>query len=134
MLTAGGSIKITDFGLARLTRTNKQTEESIVLGTPYYMSPEQAEGRAADQRSDIYAMGVTLYQMLTGRVPFEGETMASILEKHIHEEPMPLSRIASGIPQELESLVMTMLSKDPEKRLQDMKAIAEVLGNYTRKT
>jgi eukaryotic-like serine/threonine-protein kinase len=131
MLTPGGSTKITDFGLARLTRTSVYTEEGIVLGTPYYMSPEQAEGRAADQRSDIYSMGVVLYQMLTGRVPFEGEHMASILEKHIHEEPTPPSRIASGIPQELESLLLTMLSKDPEKRLQDMKAIAEVLGKYT---
>jgi serine/threonine-protein kinase len=130
LLTPGGSPKISDFGLAKLVRSVQHTEAGILMGTPAYMSLEQAKGRTADNRSDIYSMGVVLYQMLTGRLPFEGDDFAGILAQHMNQEPIPLRSIVADIPEELEDLVLRMLHKDPARRVQDMRAVADALRAY----
>ncbi len=127
MLTVGGSPKIADFGLATFAR---EAREGEVAGSPYYMSPEQAEGKSADARSDVYAMGAVLYQMLTGSVPFDGDDVVSVLNQHRSRDPVPPRRILREIPEELDSLILTMLAKDPEERMRDMTGIARVLKKY----
>ena len=121
MLSTNGEVKVADFGLARVTSGEHHidtTQIGITMGTPLYMSPEQAEGGKVDPRSDIYSLGVTSYHMLTGRPPFDGETALSIAVQHLKREPKPLTEIRTGIPEELESLVMQMLAKDPAERIQ----------------
>jgi hypothetical protein len=130
MLTAGGSPKITDFGLATFARSSLKTGAGEVAGSPHYMSPEQTEGRTADSRSDVYSMGAVLYQMLTGKVPFDGNDVESVLDQHRLSDPLPPRRILTDIPDELNSLVLTMLAKNPEERMQDMTGIAKVLKKY----
>lgn len=121
MLSTNGEVKVADFGLARVTSGEHHidtTQIGITMGTPLYMSPEQAEGGKVDPRSDIYSLGVTSYHMLTGRPPFDGETALSIAVQHLKREPQPLTELRNGIPGELESLVMQMLAKDPAARIQ----------------
>jgi hypothetical protein len=130
MLTAGGSPKITDFGLAKLAESRQRTQAGTVLGSPLYMSPEQAEGRESDSRSDIYSFGVVLYQMLTGKVPFQGEHFTSVLSQHISSDPLPPRRIVADLPEELETLVLSLLDKKPDKRIQEMSSVAKVLQNH----
>lgn len=130
MLTAGGSPKITDFGLATFSRLTRKTPVGEVAGSPHYMSPEQTEGGSADPRSDIYSMGAVLYQMITGSVPFDGDDVESVLAHHRNSDPTPLRRILTDIPRELDALILTMLTKDPDDRVQDMTVIAKVLKKY----
>jgi len=121
MLSTNGEVKVADFGLARVTSGEHHidtTQIGITMGTPLYMSPEQAEGGKVDPRSDIYSLGVTSYHMLTGRPPFDGETALSIAVQHLKREPQPLTELRNGIPGKLESLVMQMLAKDPAARIQ----------------
>ena len=87
MIDKDGQAKIMDFGIARSLAGGGTTAEGAIIGTPEYMSPEQVEGKEADQRSDIYALGIILFEMVTGRVPFEGETPFSIANKHKNEPP-----------------------------------------------
>lgn len=130
MLTVGGSPKITDFGLAIFARADSTTSIGEVVGSPYYMSPEQAEGKSVDSRSDVYSMGAVLYQMLTGKVPFDGDNVRSVLHQHVSSDPLPPHRIRTGIPEELGSLIMVMLAKDPDERTQDMTGIGRILNKY----
>ncbi len=130
MLTVGGSPKITDFGLAIFSRADSTTATGEVVGSPYYMSPEQAEGKSVDSRSDVYSMGAMLYQMLTGKVPFDGNNVRSVLHQHVSSEPRPPHLIRTGIPEELGSLIMVMLAKDPDERTQDMTGIGKILNKY----
>lgn len=121
MLSTNGEVKVADFGLARVTSGEHHidtTQIGITMGTPLYMSPEQAEGGKVDPRSDIYSLGVTSYHMLTGRPPFDGETALSIAVQHLKREPQPPTELRNGIPGELEALVMQMLAKDPAARIQ----------------
>lgn len=124
LLTSDGTPKITDFGLAKLLESSVHTQEGSLLGSARYMSPEQAAGRAADARSDIYSLGITFYEMLCGRAPFEGET-ASVLAQHLSQEPTPIGALCPNLPTELEALVARMLAKDPAMRPQ---CLQEVLG------
>lgn len=130
MLTVSGLPKIMDFGLARITQSNQKTRTGAILGTPYYMSPEQVQGKEADSRSDVYAMGVVLYQMLTGRVPCEGENIASVLHRQVNENPLPPSRISSDVPEELSHFILAMLQKDSNDRVKDMHLVAKTLGPF----
>ena len=126
-----GRIKILDFGLAKLaeagnrsndaaTRTSPATDAGIVVGTAAYMSPEQAEGRKVDGRSDIFSFGAVLYEMVTGRRPFGGESSLSVLAKILNEDPAPPGSLAPGLPAEVERTILRCLRKDPARRYQTM--------------
>ena len=132
MIDANGTIKVTDFGLAKLAQSSANTIEGTILGSPYYISPEQADGRPADERADIYALGTILYHMLAGRPPFEGE-ITSVLMQHIRRPAPRLSDIApdAAVPRDLEMLVTDMLAKDPQDRPQSMREVAQRLAAFT---
>jgi serine/threonine protein kinase/tetratricopeptide (TPR) repeat protein len=118
MLTPRGQVKIMDFGLAKLKGATKLTKTRSTLGTAAYMSPEQAQGEEVDQRSDIFSFGVVLYELLTGRLPFEGEHQAAIIYSIINEEPQPVARFNNQISAKLEDIVFKALAKDREERYQ----------------
>jgi predicted Ser/Thr protein kinase len=118
--------KITDFGLAKLSEGNVHTVEGMVLGSPRYMSPEQADGRPVSERSDIYSLGIMLYHMLAGKPPFDGD-VRSVLMQHLRRESPHLQTVAPDVPPEMTGLVMQMLAKDPEERPADMTDVARRL-------
>jgi len=113
-----GNARIMDFGIARSLRTKSITEEGMIIGTPEYMSPEQVEGKDVDQRSDIYSLGVILYEMVTGRVPFEGDTPFTIGVKHKSEQPRNPRELNAQLPEELSRVILRCLEKDKDKRYQ----------------
>jgi hypothetical protein len=113
-----GKVKIMDFGLARLSGS-EMTTTGMVMGTPHYMSPEQVRGQKADTRSDVFALGCVLYEMITGRKPFDAESMHAVLFKIMQEDPVPLSEAAPGTPEALAQVVERALAKNPAERFQD---------------
>ena len=130
MLRDDGYLKILDFGLAKLTQQNSpnpeastlvNTADGVVLGTLIYMSPEQARGLEVDARTDIWSLGVVLYEMVTGRPPFEGTTMSDVLAALLDHEPTPLARYSPKVPADLERIIRKALAKDPEERYQTTK-------------
>ncbi|HVT76924.1 MAG TPA: serine/threonine-protein kinase, partial [Acidimicrobiales bacterium] len=123
-------VKLLDFGIAKLLSTGEKsaTQTGMVMGTPHYMSPEQCHGKAVDHRTDIYAMGVMLYQLYSGRMPFQGETFAEILAKQIVDTPEPPSKHAP-VPAELDRLIMRCLAKDPAARPQSAKELGQTLAS-----
>ena len=118
MLTPRGQVKIMDFGLAKLKGATKLTKTRSTLGTAAYMSPEQAQGEEVDSRSDIFSFGVVLYELLTGRLPFEGEHQAAIIYSIINEEPQPVGRFNNQVSTKLEDMVFKALAKEKEERYQ----------------
>ena len=110
-----GRLKVTDFGIAR-SGASQMTEAGSIVGTAQYLSPEQARGAPVDPRSDIYSLGVVLYEMLTGKVPFSGDTPVEIAMKHLSQVPEPPSTLRDGIPHDLDAVVMRALAKDPDQR------------------
>ena len=117
-------VKVLDFGIAKVANGPKRlTRKGEVLGTPHYMSPEQCEGEDVDHRTDIYALGVLLYEMLTGHVPHDADTMMGILTKHLYEDPIPPKIRVPQVSEELEQLVMRCLDKKPERRYQTMREV-----------
>lgn len=132
LLADDGTPKITDFGLAKIAREGpKLTQEGAVLGSPAYMSPEQAAGGVAEQAADVYSFGVTLYEMATGRCPFEGESIASVLSAHITQPPPDPASFGDDIPPPLSELLLQMLAKTPESRPHDLTAVATTLRQLT---
>jgi hypothetical protein len=129
LLTSAQTPKITDFGIAKLSQSGDLTQTGSVLGSPPYMSPEQCSGGSVDSRTDIYALGITLYELLTGEKPFDGDT-SSVLARHIVEQPAPLTEHVESIPERLENLVLQMLSKNPDERPSDMAGVAESLSRF----
>jgi serine/threonine protein kinase len=128
MLTSDGTVKITDFGLARTTEAITMTGH--VVGTPHYMSPEQVRGRPVDLRSDLFSVGVMLYEMLTGERPFEGQSITTIMYKIVHENPTPPRALDSSIPPGLSAVIERALAKSPEERYQSGAALVNALENY----
>jgi serine/threonine protein kinase/Flp pilus assembly protein TadD len=118
MIDKDGQAKIMDFGISRSLAGGGTTAEGAIIGTPEYMSPEQVEGKQADQRSDIYALGIILFEMVTGRLPFEGETPFSIANKQKSEPPPDPRKLNPQIPAELDRVILRSLEKAKEKRYQ----------------
>jgi eukaryotic-like serine/threonine-protein kinase len=118
MLSATGEVKVMDFGLARVVQNGESnlTQVGITMGTPLYMSPEQVEGKAIDQRSDLYSFGVTCYHMLAGRTPFRGETPLSIAVQHLKTEPDRLEELRPDLPPGLCRIVHKLMAKLPDQR------------------
>jgi TolB-like protein/Tfp pilus assembly protein PilF len=123
VLTRDGIPKILDFGLAKLSRLTMVTKPGSTVGTVAYMSPEQARGETVDQRTDIWSVGVVLYEMITGRLPFEGEFDAGIIYAILNTEPTPISSRTTEIPAQLERIVTRALAKRPEMRYQDVQEL-----------
>lgn len=116
MVTSAGEVKLMDFGIARQEQQETVAQTAAVLGTAQYLSPEQARGEALDLRSDIYSLGVVLYEMLVGKPPFAGDSAVALAMAHVQEAPVPPSQVASGIPSDLDSVVMRALAKNPDNR------------------
>jgi serine/threonine-protein kinase len=125
ILDSAGNAKLMDFGIARPTTrlTPGQTQAGWVVGTPQYLSPEQIEGKEADERSDIYACGVVFHEIFTGHAPFRGDNPMQILLQHLHETPPPPSNLWPEMPKELEALILRCLEKDRDKRYRNVAAL-----------
>jgi serine/threonine protein kinase len=119
MLTAQGQVKVMDFGLAQIGGHTRFTKTGASIGTPAYMSPEQAQGQPVDRRTDIWSMGVVLFEMLTGRLPFAGDTGQAVSFGIVHTQPDPVTALRSGLPVELDRIVAKALAKSPEERYQN---------------
>jgi serine/threonine-protein kinase len=117
VVDADGRLKVTDFGIAR-SGASQMTEAGSIIGTAQYLSPEQARGAPVDQRSDVYSVGIVLYEMLTGKVPFTGDTPLEIAMKHLSEVPVPPSDLRDDVPEDLDLVALRALAKDPEDRYQ----------------
>ena len=128
MLTREGSVKIVDFGLAKLSGATKITKTGETAGTASYMSPEQAMGREVDSRSDIFCLGIVLYEMLTGAYPFQGEYTAAVLHSIVHDDPKPVARYDPNIPAAMQQVIDKALKKDPASRYQNAGELIEDLG------
>lgn len=118
IVTADNQIKVMDFGIARTAGGSAMTQTGTIMGTAQYISPEQAQGRPADPRSDLYSLGIVLYEMLTGKVPFNGDNPVAVAYKQVREDPLAPSLINPDISAELEAVVMKALAKNPENRYQ----------------
>ncbi|MFE0420934.1 protein kinase [Streptomyces sp. NPDC058953] len=120
IITDAGAVKVMDFGIARALHgaSTTMTQTGMVMGTPQYLSPEQALGKAVDHRSDLYATGCLLYELLALRPPFTGETPLSVVYQHVQDVPVPPSEVLDAVPPELDGLVMRSLAKDPDDRFQ----------------
>jgi len=143
LITEDGVAKITDFGIAKAVKSTTivdQTAEAI-MGSVHYFSPEQARGGYVDEKSDIYSLGIVMYEMLTGQVPFDGENPVNVALKHINEEIIPPSRLVAGIPPRIEQIVMKATSKLPTSRflsaddlikeLDDIEFVSRIVGTST---
>ena len=129
MVLKNGQIKMMDFGIAKLPNTETVTVTDKAIGTVYYMSPEQARGKKVDIRTDVYSFGAMLYELCTGRTPFNGESPCDILVKHITDKPVPPRSINSNVPLGLEQIILCCMSKSPDDRFDS----AAELFSYMKK-
>ncbi len=132
MIDKDGNVRIMDFGIARSLKEKGITGAGVMIGTPEYMSPEQVEGKEVDQRTDIYSLGVILYEMLTGRVPFEGDTALSIAVKHKTEKPKDPRELNSQISEDISFIILKCLEKDKDKRYQSAGEVRAALENIAK--
>jgi eukaryotic-like serine/threonine-protein kinase len=116
LLTADGSLKVSDFGIARVVDGTQLTQVGTVLGTAAYLAPEQAAGQETTAAADVYALGAVLYELLTGRPPYDASTLAELALRRADNDPPPPSSLAPGVPAEMDSLVLACLREDPEAR------------------
>jgi len=129
MIDKEGNVRIMDFGIARSLESKGITGAGMMIGTPEYMSPEQVEGEEVDQRSDIYSLGVILYEMVTGRLPFEGVTPLSVAHKHRYEATQEPKKVNAQIPEDLSQIILKCLEKDKKKRYQRAEEFFDELDN-----
>jgi serine/threonine-protein kinase len=127
MITSSGGVKVADFGIARAATGDSVTQTAMVLGTAQYFSPEQAQSNPVDARSDLYSLGVVMYEMLTRQVPFTGSSPVAIAYKHVKEDPVLPSRINEDVPPDIEAVVMKAMSKNPDNRYQSAQEMREDL-------
>ncbi|WP_312335014.1 Stk1 family PASTA domain-containing Ser/Thr kinase [Anaerospora hongkongensis] len=135
LTTKAGRIKVTDFGIAKAVTSATMTHTGTIIGSVHYFSPEQAKGAAVGAKSDIYSLGVVMYEMLTGTVPFNGETPISIALKHLQEEPKPLRESNPDVPPLVEAIVLKAMAKEPDQRFNDISEMITDLRlaqNYLR--
>ena len=132
MLLADGSIKMMDFGIARFSRAQSQTVSDKAIGSVHYISPEQAKGDKTDARTDIYSVGVMLYEMLSGRLPFDGDGAVSIAIMQISEKAKPLAQVAPNVPEGLRQKNKKKMEKDPAKRYQSAQEMLEAIEEFKR--
>jgi serine/threonine-protein kinase len=130
MLTADDTVKVTDFGTAKILQFGTVQQTAHVMGTPSYMSPEQVKGRAVDGRSDIFSLGVLLYEMVTGEKPFPGQNITTVIYKIVNEDPVPPRQIDPSIHPGISAVVMKALVKEPDNRYQSCREMLEDLRNY----
>jgi len=134
LLDREGSVVVTDFGIAKAAQEAQEgtvsqlTTEGMVVGTPHYMSPEQATGERVDARSDIYSLGIVLYQMLAGAPPFDGDSAQSILMKQATAEPVPIRRLRADVPPGLAAVIDRTLAKDPAERFQSADELSQAIA------
>jgi len=133
MIDKEGNARIMDFGIARSLKAKGITGARVIVGTPEYMSPEQVESKEVDQRSDIYSLGVILYEMVTGRAPFDGESPLSVAIKHKTEAPPDPKKINTQIPEDLSRLILRCMEKDREKRYQGAGEVRSELANIEKR-
>jgi len=130
MLLADGSARVMDFGIARAQRFDTLTATSAFLGTPHYVAPEMIEGTGAEPRSDLYALGVVLFELVTGRRPFEADTPFAVLRQHCLSEPPVPSQLRPGLPAELDAIVLGLLRKQPAERTASAEALVIALRDF----
>jgi serine/threonine-protein kinase len=130
MLTADDTVKVTDFGTAKILQFGTVQQTAHVMGTPSYMSPEQVKGRAVDGRSDIFSLGVMLYEMVTGEKPFPGQNITTVIYKIVNEDPVPPRQIDPSIHPGISAVIMKALVKEPDQRYQNCREMLEDLRNY----
>lgn len=132
LVTDEGAVKVTDFGIARAQGGTTVTQTGVILGTAHYISPEQAKGSEADHRSDLYSVGVVLYELLTGKTPFEGENPVTVALKHTSEPPTLPRILKPDTPEDLEAITLKAMAKNPAQRYQSARAMEEDLGNFIK--
>jgi serine/threonine protein kinase len=130
MLTGDDTVKVTDFGTAKILQFGTVHQTAHVMGTPSYMSPEQVKGRAVDGRSDIFSLGVMLYEMVTGEKPFPGQNITTVIYKIVNEDPVPPKQVDPSIHAGISAVIMRALAKDPDTRYQSCREMLEDLHNY----
>ncbi|MEX2100452.1 MAG: Stk1 family PASTA domain-containing Ser/Thr kinase [Acidimicrobiia bacterium] len=132
LLTTAGQVKVADFGIARAERSDDLTKTGSVMGTATYFSPEQAQGLELDGRADVYALGVVLYEMLTGVAPFIADNPVSVAYKHVREPPVPPSHVNPDVPDAMDRIVLTAMAKDPNRRYQSAADLRADLLRFER--
>jgi tetratricopeptide (TPR) repeat protein len=130
LITASGVVKIVDFGLAKLAGQSRVTRTGSTIGTAAYMSPEQAQGLDVDHRTDIWSLGVVLFEMLTGKLPFRGEHEAALMYSITNQEPVPPTSVRGDIPEDLEKIILRLLQKDPRNRYQSAADLRDDLQRF----
>src|SRR5699024_5605796 len=131
LIDKDNNLKVTDFGIARISSAATITYTSSVLGTVHYISPEQAKGKFIDEKSDIYSLGIVLYEMATGRVPFDADNAVGIALKHLQDPLVAPKTLVPNLPDGLNNIIIKALEKDPKDRFQSAKEIKSALQNYS---
>ncbi len=134
LIAADGTVKLMDFGLARST-TSRISTEGVIVGTVFYLAPEQALGQAIDGRADLYALGVVLYELVTGRLPFTADEPLAVITQHLHAPVAPPRDLRADLPPALDALIVQLLSKQPENRpasASEVRRVLEILENLAR--
>ncbi len=134
MVAAEGTVKVLDFGIAHVLDSTRMTRTGGIVGTPAYMAPEQALGQPVDHRTDLYSLGIVLYEMLTGTLPFEANSDFELMRAHVEVSPRPLSELSPAVPKPLQQTISRALAKDTGERFQSAEEFAEALRTPTGQT